>query len=188
MPSHYLNQWWLDYSCIYALLSLNELTVLALMFCYQIIPCICFVQLTWRSRINSTDLDRDMPALPNESDMVRLHQHVQFQTISSMHSTENARKPQILPAALSKWHQKEETHRPWPKSNQLYGWSGYISMQNFRPFLLCVPKNMPGNLSGWTAGWIYGWTERGLVGWSSGLWMDRGTKGQTAWKHNALST
>ena len=148
----------------------NSNSICTNMFCYQIFPCICFIQLTWRSRINFTDHDRYMPSFPID----------QFWTWSGYISMLNfrpflqcilkkiPRKPQILPPALSKWHQNEETHRPWSKSNQLYWCSGYTSMQNLRPFLLCVPKKISGNLSGWTAGWIYGWTDSKLVGCSSG--------------------
>ena len=36
-------------------------------------------------------------------------------------------------------------NRPWPKSNQFWSWSGYISMPNFWPLLPQVLKVMPRN-------------------------------------------
>ena len=36
-------------------------------------------------------------------------------------------------------------NRLWPRTNQFRRWSRYISMQNFRPFPLCVLWEMPGN-------------------------------------------
>ena len=46
----------------------------------------------------------------------------------------------------SKRRQNEEnSNRPWPKSNQFWRWSGYISMSNFRAFLPCVLQKMPRN-------------------------------------------
>ena len=36
-------------------------------------------------------------------------------------------------------------NRPWPRTNQFWRWSRYISMQNFRPFPPCVLQEIPGN-------------------------------------------
>ena len=36
-----------------------------------------------------------------------------------------------------------KVNRPWPQCNQFQGWSGWISMSNFRPFFPCVPKKIP---------------------------------------------
>ena len=57
-----------------------------------------------------------------------------------MHSPGNARKPQIWPVSLSQNSAKiTKITRPWPRTNQFWRWSRYISMQNFRPFPPCVP-------------------------------------------------
>ena len=45
----------------------------------------------------------------------------------------------------SKWHQKEQNRKQWPKSNQFWRWSGYISRQNFRLFPSCVLREIPEN-------------------------------------------
>ena len=47
----------------------------------------------------------------------------------------NDQKPQIWPVSLSQSEaERRKINRPWPKPNQFWRWSGYISMQNFRPF------------------------------------------------------
>ena len=66
-----------------------------------------------------------------------------------MRSPGNARKSQIWPVSLSQNSAKmTKVNRPWPRTNQFWRWSRYISMQNFRPFPLCVLQEMPG----WTNG------------------------------------
>ena len=85
--------------------------------------------------------------------MVRMHQHDKFQAIPSMHSPDYAQKPQICPVSLSTKIRK--INRPWPKCNQFWRWSGYISMPNFRPFLPWVFQEMPRNFFG-----MDGWTDR----------------------------
>ena len=75
-----------------------------------------------------------------------IHQRAKFQAISSIRSPGNARKPQIWPVSLSQNSAKiRKMNRPWPLTNQFWRWSRYISMQNFRPFPPCVPREMPGN-------------------------------------------
>ena len=66
---------------------------------------------------------------------------------SSYASSRKCQETTILACfAKSKRCQNEEnTNRPWPKSNQFWRWSGYISMSNFRAFLPCVLQKMPGN-------------------------------------------
>ena len=77
---------------------------------------------------------------------VRTQQHTIFQAISSMRSPGNARKPQIWPVSLSQNSAKiTKTNRLWPRTNQFWRWSRYISMHNFRPFLRCVLQEMPRN-------------------------------------------
>ena len=79
-------------------------------------------------------------------EVVRIQQHTIFQTISSRRSPRNARKPQIWPVSLSQNSAKmTKVYRPWPRTNQFWRWSRYISMQNFRPFPPCVLQDMPGN-------------------------------------------
>ena len=52
-----------------------------------------------------------------------------------MCSQEIAWKLQIWPVSLSENAAKmRKIHRPWPKSNQFWTWSGHISMSNLRPF------------------------------------------------------
>ena len=81
-----------------------------------------------------------------------------------MRSPGNARKPKIWSVSLSQSHAKRrKINRPWPQSNQFWRWSGYISMQNFRPFPPCVLREMPGNLFGRTDGWTDGRTRRKTV-------------------------
>ena len=77
---------------------------------------------------------------------VKIHQYAKFQAIPSMRSPGNARKPQIWPVSLSQNSTKiTKINRPWPWTNQLWKWSRYIIVQNFRPFPLCVLRQMPGN-------------------------------------------
>ena len=61
-------------------------------------------------------------------------------------SADNARKPEIWPASLSKKNVAKirKIKRPWLKSNQFWRLLGYIIMPNFRPFLPCVLIT-PGN-------------------------------------------
>ena len=87
----------------------------------------------------------------------------------------------------------------WPKSNQFWRWSGYVSMQNFRLFPPCVLREMPGNLLGRTDGQTDGQTDghavkrSRLVGWPNGpmyRWLEGisgfgRTEGRTTRKHNA---
>ena len=50
------------------------------------------------------------------------------------------------PVSLSQNSAKiTKVNRPWPRTNQLWRWSRYISMQNFRPFPPCVLQDMPVN-------------------------------------------
>ena len=59
---------------------------------------------------------------------------------------ENAWKLQIWPVSLSQNSTKiTKINRPWPWTNQLWRWSRYIIVQNFRPFPPCVLRQMPGN-------------------------------------------
>ena len=77
---------------------------------------------------------------------------------------------------------RRKINRPWPKSNQFWRCSGYISMQNCRPLLPCVLQEMPGNLSVWTNGQaikrsrLVGWTNGPMYRWKEGIsgfgWMD----------------
>ena len=46
---------------------------------------------------------------------------------------------------MSKWHQNEQTNRPWPKADTCGRSWGYISMPNFRPLLPCFLKKIPRN-------------------------------------------
>ena len=45
---------------------------------------------------------------------------------------------------LGKW-----TDLAWPKSNQFWRWSGYISMSKYGPFFPCVLQKMPRNHKFW---------------------------------------
>ena len=60
---------------------------------------------------------------------------------------EPVQKHKVTPGILG-WL-NEDLYRPWPKFNQLWRWSGWISMPNFRPFLSCVFQKMPGNPIVW---------------------------------------
>ena len=78
--------------------------------------------------------------------MVRIQQHTIFQAIPPLRSPANARKPQIWPVSLSRNSTKiTKINKPWPRTYQFWRWSRYISMQNFRPFPLCILQEMPGN-------------------------------------------
>ena len=60
---------------------------------------------------------------------------------------ENARKPPIWPVWISQSGTKMRTlNRVWPKSNQIWNLSGYISIPNWGPFLLWAVKKVLGNL------------------------------------------
>ena len=76
----------------------------------------------------------------------------------------NARKPQIWSVSLSQSDAKRwKITRPWPKSNQFWSWSAYISMLNFRLSPPCVLRLMPRNLFGRTDGQTDGRTCRKTV-------------------------
>ena len=78
--------------------------------------------------------------------MVKINQRAKFQVISSMRSPGNARKPQIWHVSLRQNSAKiTKINRLWPKTNQFWRWSRYISMQNFRLFPPCILQEMPGN-------------------------------------------
>ena len=68
--------------------------------------------------------------------MVRIHQRVKFQAIPSIHSPVMPGNHKFDPFHKVKVTsiKRRKTNRPWPKSNQFWRWSGYISMQNFRLF------------------------------------------------------
>ena len=42
-----------------------------------------------------------------------------------------------------------KTNRPWPKSNQFWRWSGYISMPNFKSFLTRLLINVKKRFHSW---------------------------------------
>ena len=107
--------------------------------------------------------------------VVRIHQHAKLQAIPSMRSPGNARKPHIWPISLNQSRAKRrKINRPWPNSNQFWRWSGYISMQNCRPFPPCNFLEMPGNPSRWTDGRTDGRTTRKHN--ASGAWRRRHKK------------
>ena len=62
-------------------------------------------------------------------------------------SPDNARNPQIRPVSLSQsGPETMKINRRLPQSNLFWVWSGWLSMQNSRLYLLCVLIKMPGNL------------------------------------------
>ena len=76
-------------------------------------------------------------------EVVRIHQRATFQTISSMHFPWNDRKPNFTSFAT----RGPKFGQYWPESNHFGGWSGYSSMPQFGPLLLCVLLRMFENLS-----------------------------------------
>ena len=83
---------------------------------------------------------------------------------------DNARRTRIWPIPRGPIMRK--INRARPKSNQCWGWSGYISMQDFRPFHPCIFQEMPGNLSGRTGEQaekrlrLVGWTDGPMYRWN----------------------
>ena len=102
-------------------------------------------------------------------------------TFTAMHSPDHALKPQIWPVSLSpSGSKRRKLNRPWPKSNQFWRWSGYISMQNFRAFLpyifwemLRYPSRQTGRQTDGQMGWAGWWadilTDKSAQDWSEGL-------------------
>ena len=76
-------------------------------------------------------------------------------------------------------------NRARPKSNQCWRWSGYISMQDFRPFHPCILQEMPGNLCGRTGEQaeqrllLVGWTDGPMYRWQRVSRTDGRTDEQT---------
>ena len=78
--------------------------------------------------------------------VLRIHQHDKFHAIPPMHSQENAWKLQISPVSLSQNVVKmRKINRPWPKSNQFWKWSGYITKLNFRPLRVTAIRSQVRN-------------------------------------------
>ena len=89
----------------------------------------------------STDLQ-----LYSAPKVARIHQHAKLEAIPTIWSPGNAGKPQIPPVSLSQNCTKiRKNYTPKPQYNQSWRWSGYISIQNFRPFLSCVLREISGN-------------------------------------------
>ena len=123
---------------------------------FQAISSLGFPENAWKPQIwpvslcqNSTKIIKNhqtVTMILSILKVVRIQQHTIFQAIPSMRSPGNARKPQILPVSRSQNSAKiTKVNRQWPRTNQFWRWSRYISMQNFRPFPPCVLQDMPGN-------------------------------------------
>ena len=64
--------------------------------------------------------------------------------------------PNLICFTKSKWCKRRKIDTPWPKSNQFWRWSGYISMPNCRPFFNSLSgKCLETSLNEWTDRWTY---------------------------------
>ena len=66
-------------------------------------------------------------------------------------SPDHAQKPQVWRGLLRQsGAKKSKINIPWPKSNQSWRWSGYISMPNIRQLLPCILQTMSGKSQIWS--------------------------------------
>ena len=99
-----------------------------------------------------------------------------FRLFPLMHSPANARKPHIWPVSISQNSDKiRKINKPQLWFNRFWRQAGYISMQNCRPFALCVLWEMSGNLSQRTNrpnnghGWSDGRTDPCTARWKESV-------------------
>ena len=103
----------------------------------------------WRVSLsqNSAKITKINRPWPRTNQFCRWSRYISIQNFRPyMCSPGNARKPQIWPVSPSQNCAKiRKIDRPWPRTNQFWKWSRYISVQNFRSFPPCILWEMPGN-------------------------------------------
>ena len=176
-PSHYLNQWWLiitkvpwcssegdfawDITVISSVIKIS-LKIIFLRFYWNLPGANELISDAWQCRITAIGHAQN-PTLANiqklwnwtELDAKhRKYASAPPSTFTPRRSPDNAWRPQIWPVSQSQRGTIiRKINRARPKSDQFWRWSGYISMQSFRPFPPCVLQEMLGNLSRRTNGW-----------------------------------